>query len=507
MDKRQILSDITFGESIAELESKKLQDYFIETDYWRNVRKGKVDVIYGAKGSGKSAIYTTITNDAEAMFFDQAVLLAAAENPSGNTAFSSLTTDPPTSFNEFVALWKLYFLVITAQVLKEYNIKTGKAAKFFKILEDCNLIPPHNRLAQFLKLCLDFIRRKKEVSTTAEIDPTTGMYSGQKFSITFSEPSLQEVSLGHLPVEEVYDLLSEVLAENEFTLWIIIDRLDVAFAEHEELESNALKALFKAYLDLKKHPEVQLKIFLRDDIWRNLVDGGFREASHITKYQDLQWNRDALLNLIIKRLLDNPVLIEVFKLDKVEILKKIQDQEKTFYKFFPTQVDSGQNKPKTLDWVLGRTRDGKGQNTPREIIQLLNYAKEIQIKRLENGNDDLSDDVLISRTSLKEAVGRVSKQRIEQTIYAEYSSLKEYIELLRNGKAEQTMQTLAIKWSCNDSDASKIVKQLCDIGFFEQKGQSPDIKYKIPFLYRPYLGITQGSANIADGDLEYQDEE
>ena len=57
-------------------------------------------------------------------FFDQGILLVAAENPRGATVFKDLSPpDPPTTEIEFTALWKLYALAIVAQQLREYDIR------------------------------------------------------------------------------------------------------------------------------------------------------------------------------------------------------------------------------------------------------------------------------------------------------------------------------------------------------------------------------------------------
>ncbi len=76
---------------------------------------------------------------------------------------------------------------------------------------------------------------------------------------------------------------------------LALDRLDVAFADEGELEANALRALFLVYLDLLAYDRITLKIFLRSDIWRRIMQSGFREASHITRNLTIQWNRQALL--------------------------------------------------------------------------------------------------------------------------------------------------------------------------------------------------------------------
>jgi len=499
MSKRELLEKITFGESIAEQEVEKLRDYFLETDSWKSLRNGTNDIIYGSKGAGKSAIYTNLTND-ESVLFDEGILLTAGENPTGNTAFSNLTNDPPTSETEFVRLWKLYFLVITVNIFNDYGINDKYAKEVKQILIDCNLVPAQNKLASFLKACLDYARsftNGKEISTTAEFDPLTGMYSGQKFSISFGEPSKSDFDKGLIPIEYAYDLLAKSLKENNIKLWVIIDRLDVAFIESEELETNALRALFKVYLDLFKFSEIKLKIFLRDDIWQRITQDGFREASHITKFQNLEWTKESLLNLLIRRILDNKDLIDSLNIDKNVVLSDFSKQEHLFYRLFPDQIDVGQKKPSTLDWILSRTRDGNGVNTPRELIQLFNHAKKIQLKRLENGINELDKEIIISRQSFKEAFDNVSKQRLEQTIYSEYSELKEYIEALRGGKAEHTIQTLMSKWNISKEDALVIAQKLGRIGFLGVKGVTSTPRYIIPFIYRPYLDITQGASTTS----------
>ncbi|MHA7130886.1 P-loop ATPase, Sll1717 family [Algoriphagus namhaensis] len=498
MTKKEILENTSFGESIAEQEADKLKDYFFQTDFWRSVRSGKNDIVYGAKGAGKSAIYMSLVNDIDSLF-DESILVSLAENPQGNTAFSNLTNDPPTSETEFIRLWKLYFLVITSRVLEEYEIKDKSASKIRQILTDCNLVPAQNKLASFLKVCYDFMksfRNGKEVSTTAEFDSMTGMYSGQKFSLSFGEPSKSDFDKGLIPIEHAFDLLEKSLAENKIDLWIIIDRLDVAFLESEELEANALRALFKAYLDLAQYKSIKIKIFLRDDIWQKITSEGFREASHITKYQNLSWSKDTLLNLLIRRLLDNEVLTNEYNLDKKKILGSIEEQEALFYLLFPGQVDLGAKKPTTLDWALSRTKDGKGINTPRELIQLFTHARTRELKKLETGINNLENDQIISRQSLKEAIEDVSKQRMEQTIYAEFPQFKDYIEKLRDDKADHILETLSKKWAITILEAEQIAKELEKIGFFEQKGTISSPKYRIPFMYRPYLDILQGSATI-----------
>ena len=125
MDKHAILSSTHFGQRVAEEETDELVSYFVETDHWNKIYKGEVDIIYGPKGAGKSAIYSLL-NSKRNEFFDRGVFLVAAENPRGAPAFNNLTADPAISEREFVSLWKLYFSTLLHDLFTSYSI-SGKS--------------------------------------------------------------------------------------------------------------------------------------------------------------------------------------------------------------------------------------------------------------------------------------------------------------------------------------------------------------------------------------------
>lgn len=91
--KLQILKDITLGQRVAEEEADELQKYFVKTAQWEQLAAGKIDVVYGPKGSGKSALYTSLLQQS-ASFRKKNIIVASAENPRGTTVFKSIATDP-----------------------------------------------------------------------------------------------------------------------------------------------------------------------------------------------------------------------------------------------------------------------------------------------------------------------------------------------------------------------------------------------------------------------------
>src|SRR6185437_13686250 len=63
--KHETLDATSFGARVAEEEVDELAEYFVETDQWKRLYRGDVDVVYGAKGSGKSALYSLLVERAK----------------------------------------------------------------------------------------------------------------------------------------------------------------------------------------------------------------------------------------------------------------------------------------------------------------------------------------------------------------------------------------------------------------------------------------------------------
>ena len=120
------LRGISFGERVAENEAARLAEYFVKTEQWNSLLSGKVDVIFGAKGAGKSALYTLLMNERHQLAQNN-IILISAEKPAGQTVFSDITSEPPTAENEFVSLWKIYICQLIVNWLMENDACEGDA--------------------------------------------------------------------------------------------------------------------------------------------------------------------------------------------------------------------------------------------------------------------------------------------------------------------------------------------------------------------------------------------
>jgi len=372
------------------------------------------------------------------------------------------------------------------------KIRNDKATHVIGVLTENKLLEPNVNLLARLKATMEYLRRYIPNLDLKMTDPSTGYeFSGK---ITLAEPNGEQRQQGYVSADNLLETLDAAFAEMHITIWLVLDRLDVAFAESDELEVTALRALFRTYLDIVGLSQIKVKIFLRDDIWRKIVIGGFREASHVTRTLTLSWNQQSLLNLLVRRLSFNESLCKYYGLRRGDIIATAQLQNDFFYSIFPQKIDIGAKQPNTLDWMLSRTADGTKRTAPRELIHLLLETRAEQLKLYELGNAEPDENRLFSNSAVRFALPAVSRARYELTLCAENPSLKPYLEKLEREKAQQSVATLESLWKCTTQKATEIAEKLVEAGFFERRGTKDAPAYWAPFLYRDALHLVQGAA-------------
>lgn len=494
--KREVLADLRFGARVAEDERDELAAYFVETDQWRQVLGGYVDVIFGSKGAGKSAIYTSLMDRAATFKQASRTLLTTAEKPRGSTVFQGLVIDPPTTEVEFVAIWKLYFLSLVGSLVVDEDMFGDEASQVRDaLLQEGLLASSDAPLTSRFRMVWDWIKQvagRLTPQAEVRIDPATNV-STIAFKISLGEPSIQERQSGVRSIDDLLAIADAALRVNDYKVWILLDRLDVAFSDSRELEANGIRALFKAYLDMGDLDQIALKIFLRTDIWNEITQGGFREASHITRQLRIEWSNAALLNLVVSRAVRIQRLLDRFGTTASAVFESAEAQRAFFDRMVPEKVDVGRN-PLTFEWILGRVQDGTKQPAPREVIHLLNEARDAQMRMVERGEAEPPGEEILTRAALREGLPPVSKVRLEQTIYAEYPTEKTWIEAFEGERTEHTVASLATIWDVDEEAARNRAQRLVDVGFLEARTAQGVPTFWVPFLYRPALSMRQGAA-------------
>lgn len=291
-----------------------------------------------------------------------------------------------------------------------------------------------------------------------------------------------------IPFSELFERLDRILKAGGLRVWLLLDRLDEAFPGKPTLEARALRSLLYAFKDTLGLSQIRVKIFIRDDIYQRVTQSeGFAALTHIgdRASSPIIWDEDGLLALIVERILWNDEL-QAYTAKEPGIDSR-EGREAVFYTIFELKVDPSENKPTTVDWIMSRIRDGNGVMTPRDLIELVRHARTLQLEIFNRDKVEEDTKVLLYSPMLKEALVRLSKDKVQNTLFAEYPHLRKYIERFKGSKAEHNDESLRKLF---DEDPSGIAKELVSIGFLERLPKS----YKIPFLYRDGADVTQGKA-------------
>ena len=120
---------------------------------------------------------------------------------------------------------------------------------------------------------------------------------------------------------------------------MVLDRLDEAFIGYSNIEVPALRALFRTYLDLQAYDHIKLKLFVRNDLYRKIIRGGFVNLTHINaKRVQIIWHPEDLHALLCRRIRECPDFLQCLGFSE-----ETKDEE-LFSTVFPPQVDVGEKK-------------------------------------------------------------------------------------------------------------------------------------------------------------------
>ena len=308
------------------------------------------------------------------------------------------------------------------------------------------------------------------------------------------EPHLDSPNL--IPHEKALADLNAALEEVDLTVWVVLDRLDEAFQGFPNIEVPALRALLRTYLDMLAYPRIRLKLFVRNDLFRKVIQGGFVNLSHVNARKiEIVWEEEDLLNLVCRRVRDSADFVNAAGLSG-------RPDREIFDRIFPRQVDQGLRKPTTWAWMMSRIRDGNRIKPPRNLIDLIVKAREVQLRAEDRNPREYSSELsMIEPDAVRRAHRGLSEQRVQDTLLAEAADFAPMIEKFRDGKAEQDVASLAGLLSVPGNTVRTTIKPLLEMGFLEEVGES----FKVPMLYRDGLQITQGKA-FSNNESETEDE-
>ncbi len=485
MKMREVLKTLDLGNSVAEFDDS-LERYFVETETFRALVENRVDVVAGDKGTGKTALFRILERRYRRLPELESVEVITAFNPTGNPVFQRLVHEQPLTEGQYRSVWKAYFLSLVGNWA--LNIAGEDASDSFRALHQllsrtglrANDDSPQtifNRLANSLRRLLN--PKAAEMSLT--FSETGVPIVTPRVEFGKDEPQgTPEVS--H---EVALRLLNTCIEELGCSVWVILDRLDEAFQGFPAVEVPALRALLRSYLDLLEFEHIRLKLFVRRDLFRKVVAGGFVNLTHVNaRKTEIIWDEDDLLNLLCKRMKESGQFL-------AQINAQGGSNEEIFAAVFPSQIDVGERKPTTWNWIMSRIRDGNHVKPPRNLIDLIMKAREAQIRREDREPRQFERGLaIIEADSFRRALSRLSDERVEDTLLAEAGEAVELIERFKNEKSEHNRESLTKLLGMRNGELEDAIRRLTDIGFLEEIGQT----FKVPMLYREGMQIVQGKA-------------
>lgn len=499
---RDVLDKLNLGNSVAEFD-RDLKKYFVETQAFRSLISGDKDVIAGDKGTGKTALYKVLTERAREFPALRNVEILSAFNPTGNPVFQRLSQIPLLTEGQYITVWKGYILSLVGNWLLEFvgDEKTEKMIELDALLVKIGMRTSDDTASTIFSKISNLVNRLLRPES-AELG-ITFTESGMPIIIpkiefgTDKKPEDDETFVGH---ERALGILNECLAQLDTTIWLALDRLDEAFQGSPDIERPALRALFRTYLDMLEFNRIQLKLFVRKDLFRKITEGGFVNLTHINARKlEIVWDEEDL-----KSLLGNRIRLSKDFIHATDSQGK--STEELFYSIFPAKVDGGPRKPTTWVWMMSRIKDGNSIKPPRNLVDLAKKAQENQLRAEDRNQRDFTPgQPLVEPDSIRKALHRLSDDRVNDTLLAEAASFAPLIEKFRDKKAEHNAATLSDLLAIPENEVRAKVKPLVEMGFLEETGET----YKVPILYREGLHITQGKAfatNVEPGNAEDGDE-
>ena len=495
-----LLNSIDLGAPVAE-QDNRLYEARIETGAFTDLFTDRVDIIPGTKGSGKTALYRLVSEFRKPLLLQTGTVILTGVEAAGDPVFQAFKQKfESLSEMEFENFWRVYFVAL----ILEHFIKNEEHKALLKnaqpqvkhFIERCRIayIPEINNSVSLRDLAEAVLKRIKLKLFNYE-----QATDGASVTLLSVEPSDSETKpttgeQGHAPIflNEIHASLLKVLTVAGVKIWIMLDRLDEVFPRRTKLERTALRALLRTTRNFPSY-SIRIKLFLRDDIFESVLLGkdGFTALSHIEarKAPTLSWGKKELQLLIVKRFAANARIRAAYGINARQIADNdMQCADEVFNKMFSAQVATGKNQTNTLQWICNHCQDGRGVITPRDVIDLLEFAIKAQVMNLRRGAS--LTPAIIGPQAFKDALVELSKKKCRTYLEAEFPEFWPSIKKFENSKAEHCDKTLqrllGDKWA-------DVVEDLTAIGFIQKRPLKN--AYVIPFIFRAGLNIRQGKAS------------
>src|SRR6056297_576699 len=229
MTMKDLLAVLNLGNSVAEFDDA-LESYFVETEPFRALVEGRVDVVAGDKGTGKTAIFRILERRYRQLPELEDTEVITAFNLTGNPVFQRLVHEAPLTEGQYRSVWKAYFLSLIGNWA--LNIAGEAASPNFtalhQLLDRTGLRTNDDTPQTIFSRLINSLRRVFKPQA-AEVK-----FTMSETGIPIVSPRVEfggedENQIDEVSHEAALRLLNACIAELGVTVWVALDRLDEAF--------------------------------------------------------------------------------------------------------------------------------------------------------------------------------------------------------------------------------------------------------------------------------------
>jgi hypothetical protein len=377
-NKDELLRALQLGGIVAEHDNL-LSECFVRHPVLTELTNDQKDLILGAKGAGKSALWKEIRDSKHKYETISNVELQLVTNPAGDPEFRDILVaignDEFPDVDELRVAWRLYLLAQFWRGAREL-INPDLRQQIGTEIDRYGIIP---KKESGLKAAFAFAVAKARALKQLKVSWTSGV------ALEFDEDQLKAGgSAAAIPFNDMIAAINESLSTVDRRIWLILDRLDEIILGDEARENQVLKGLLLAYRDMSDFPCARLKVFLRDDVYQRVTSiGHFPALTHVRSKAagPIRWELEDLLLLVVRRFVANKPIVEFLGLDADSKLTP-ELRRKIFYSLFPAKVDKGRA-AETFKWIVDRITDGNGVATPRDLLSVIDAARIFQLEQMQ----------------------------------------------------------------------------------------------------------------------------
>lgn len=273
-------------------------------------------------------------------------------------------------------------------------------------------------------------------------------------------------------------------------VWLLYDDLDQDFKEDSPWQQEALGGLMRLAYDTNNQSlyHVRFKVFLREDIWSNLV---FTNKSHFGEARTLllQWGKADFFRLAYRLAIGGSADFKTLS-NRISPLteNELDEADEEILRQALAPLWGLRQKGKnayTAQWIYTRLTDASDNTYPRSLTILLKKARETELASRQG--KIAPSDHLLRWNALTEGLTEASKERCDavKNEYPELTAFFEQMNELTSLFKREDLQQLWRKTVAEQSDDSfdSFVKRLKEIGIITDKKYNDRYDYAVANLY------------------------